>query len=240
MDEDRIIAIGDIHGEYIVLSKMLDLLDKKFDLKKVKLVFQELTDRGLDSQVTIDIVRQFKKKYPQTIVIQSNHDDINSQNNFYGLENLESAALDYVDGVVSDRDKEFLAYLPMWFETENFIFVHGGLSEGISHPSQENNPYNMLWNTGTHHTYNGNKRIVMGHTVRNQIIETQKCLYIDTGATFYHYRKLSAVVLNDKTGLCEEKISIENSSMLDKGLRDQVLQRRRATRNKFFSMMESL
>jgi serine/threonine protein phosphatase 1 len=233
MAKNTIIAIGDIHGEYLVLNKMLELLDGKYNLKKVQLVFQELTDRGLNSQVTIKMIRQFKKKYPQTVVIQSNHDELNSQNDYYGLENLESAALDYDKGQIYKRDREFLENLPLFYETENFIFLHGGLSKGIIHPNEET-AYNILWNSGTHSSYNGNKRLVMGHTVREEIIETPKLIYIDTGATFYFGRKLSAVVLDDKTRLCEEKISLENFSIYDKSLRQEVYLRRKAVYEKYF------
>lgn len=233
MDKNKIIAIGDIHGEYVVLGKMLELLENKYDLKSVQVVFQELTDRGLNSQLTIDMVKQFIKKYPQTVVIQSNHDMLNCEGQYYGIEYLESAALDYQNGKVSEEHREFLASFPIYLETEKFIFIHGGLSEGLAHPSQDDTN-RILWNTGTYDEYDGEKRIVMGHTVRQDIIETPKLLYIDTGATFYHYRKLSAVVLDDKTGYCEEKISIENSSMFDTMLRKQVHMRRKMIYDRFF------
>ncbi len=223
---NKIIAIGDVHGEYLALMELIQVLDKNHDLKKVQVIFQELTDRGIDSQVTIDYVRSFIKKYPQTVLIQSNHDEMNSRGELYGLNELESAALDYEDGEMSVEHRQFLATLPIFVETEQFIFLHGGLSRGKDHPADDR-PEAVIWNSGTDWEYTGKKKLVMGHTVHDEITESGKLIYIDTGATFEYAGKLSAVLLDDQTGKCERKYSIENLSLFDTELRASVQNRRR-------------
>jgi diadenosine tetraphosphatase ApaH/serine/threonine PP2A family protein phosphatase len=232
--ENIIIAMGDVHAEYIVFEQLLTRIEKTYDLKTVRLILQELTDRGLDSQKTIAIAREFQKLYPDTLtIIQSNHDYANATGEYFELYTARAACLDYADGRITKEDEAFLLSFPKYYESRAFFFIHGGLPHGYSHPKDV--PLDeLVWKYGTDRSYQGEKRVVMGHTVVSDVQIRPKEIYIDTGATYDRVGKLSAVVLDDATGEVKDIISLRNESLFDTKLREATLSRRLEILKKFY------
>lgn len=85
--QDRVIAIGDIHGDYenfIALLKSTGLVNEKLDWAAGETTLVQLgdqTDRGPDSRKVIDLLRrlakQAKRADGQVIVLNGNHEVMN-------------------------------------------------------------------------------------------------------------------------------------------------------------------
>lgn len=70
----RLIAIGDIHGQYEML---LELIAKIAPQSDDQLVFLgDYIDRGPNSPAVLDWLISFKQQWPQTIVLRGNHEQM--------------------------------------------------------------------------------------------------------------------------------------------------------------------
>ena len=87
----------------------------------------------------------------------------------------------------------FLETLPLYYETEDFIFVHAGLRPGF--PLREQREEDLLWITDEfiHSEASFGKIIVHGHTGEDEPVVTKTRIGVDTGAGFGG--KLSCVCL---------------------------------------------
>jgi len=70
----RLIAIGDIHGKADMLNRLLNVVDPQTEDQFVFL--GDYIDRGKHSREVIDRLMQFGCKYPHTIFIRGNHDQL--------------------------------------------------------------------------------------------------------------------------------------------------------------------
>jgi len=88
---------------------------------------------------------------------------------------------------------EFLLSLQLICETEDYIFVHAGLRDGI--PLGKQCEEDLLWirEEFIYSTYDWNKRVVFGHTALETPFVTPAKIGIDTGAVYGN--KLTAVEL---------------------------------------------
>jgi serine/threonine protein phosphatase 1 len=83
--------------------------------------------------------------------------------------------------------------LNLFYETDDYIFVHAGLRDGI--PLNQQTEEDLLWirEEFIYSTYDWNKRIVFGHTALETPFVTPGKVGIDTGAVYGN--KLTAVEL---------------------------------------------
>lgn len=70
----RLLAIGDVHGNNILLRKLLDRISLHANDQLVML--GDYIDRGLDSQGVIDTLLKLRDKYPQTVFLRGNHEQM--------------------------------------------------------------------------------------------------------------------------------------------------------------------
>jgi serine/threonine protein phosphatase 1 len=77
-------------------------------------------------------------------------------------------------------DLEWFATLPLYHETEDFIFVHAGLVEPL--PPAANRRWDMLWVREPFHksTYDWGKPVVYGHTAREFPLVERNKIGLDT------------------------------------------------------------
>lgn len=149
---ERIFAIGDIHGHYDELMKLLDKIsvEANYDPEVDHLVFcGDLVDVGPDSRKVVEWCMKYKEQYPTTFhPIKGNHDDMMVDSCKYncakydpglwftqgGEENLDS----YInsEGKFTEENKEvvipkehinWLEELPVKWESKEYFFVHGGV-----------------------------------------------------------------------------------------------------------------
>jgi len=194
----RTLAIGDIHGCYEKLVKLLSNID--YNPGEDLLIFVgDYIDRGTESYLTIQLIKECVSK--GAIALLGNHElmAINAlEDDYYkslwlyngGQKTLDSYS--YHKKYVKD-DLEFFKSLPYCFENEKYIFVHAGLN-----PSEleERRKEDLVWirDEWLNCNYNG-KPCVFGHTPMKDIFisENGKQIGIDTGA--FYYGKLSCIEL---------------------------------------------
>jgi serine/threonine protein phosphatase 1 len=106
----------------------------------------------------------------------------------------------YVEGAIGRKafvlpqdHLDFFLSLQLFYETEDYIFVHAGLRDGI--PLEEQAHDDLLWirEEFIYSTYDWNKRVIFGHTALETPFVTPGKIGIDTGAVYGN--KLTAVEL---------------------------------------------
>ncbi|WP_427158782.1 metallophosphoesterase [Aliinostoc sp. HNIBRCY26] len=192
----RTIVVGDIHGCY---EELLHLLTKvKLREEDCLISLGDIVDRGVDSVK----VYEFLKQRPNTIVLMGNHERKH-------LRQTLSYSQEIVKLQFGDRYVEFLEWvsrLPYYHETENAIFVHAAVEDGIPIHQQkeevlcgctagEKHLEKLYGRTYWSQLYSGTKPIIFGHHVvgNEPLIITGKIYGIDTGAC--HGGRLTALIL---------------------------------------------
>ena len=192
----KIFAIGDIHGCYDRLKTLMDKIP--IDLSRDTLVFiGDYIDRGPNSVEVVEYLMKLKKRVPEVIFLKGNHEDmldkfITGADRFTYLLNGGQQTLDsyLTKPVQSDfypippDHMDFFKSLRLFYETEEFIFVHAGLRPRV--PLESQKPQDMLWIRdkfiSTRHDYG--KRVIFGHTpLKKPLVEPNK-IGIDTGAVY--------------------------------------------------------
>jgi len=195
-------AIGDIHGSLESLERLLDRINP--DLTRDRLLFVgDYIDRGPQSREVVDYIIRLRELAPpgQIICLKGNH---------------EAMFLDFLQGAPAElflfngglttleeywgddwEDREGLALpadhaqfyrdLRLYYETEDYIFVHGGLKPGVPLDSQVED--DLLWIRGEFivSMEDFGRRVIFGHTpFRRPLIMPNK-IGIDTGAVYGNF-----------------------------------------------------
>ncbi len=188
----RQIAIGDIHGCYGLVRKLIEKVIK-FTPDEDALVFLgDYIDRQRKSREVVEYVMTMKKKYPyQVILLKGNHEDL-AYNALNAPEWSEEMALWMINGgedtISSYGGIEhtraallpFIESLKLYYETDTHIFAHGGIPEGKDLATVT--PEELMWDRSF--DYRGEKTLVVGHTPQMAAakIPGRKIICIDTGA----------------------------------------------------------
>jgi serine/threonine protein phosphatase 1 len=192
----KIFAIGDIHGCYDRLKVLMDKIP--IDCSRDALVFiGDYIDRGPHSVEVVDYLIQLKNRFPEVILLKGNHEDmldkfINGVDRFTYLLNGGQQTLDsYLTKPVQSEfspippdHMEFFKSLRLFYETEEFIFVHAGLRPRV--PLESQNTEDLLWirDKFVSSKYDFGKRVIFGHTpLKKPLVEPNK-IGIDTGAVY--------------------------------------------------------
>jgi serine/threonine protein phosphatase 1 len=192
----RIFAIGDIHGCYDRLKALIEKIP--IDCSRDALIFiGDYIDRGPHSVEVVDYLIQLKNRFPEVMFLKGNHEDmldkfINGADRFTYLLNGGQQTLDsYLTKSVQSEffpippdHMEFFKSLRLFYETEEFIFVHAGLRPRI--PLESQNTEDLLWirDKFVSSKYNFGKRVIFGHTpLKKPLVEPNK-IGIDTGAVY--------------------------------------------------------
>ena len=192
----KIFAIGDIHGCY---DRLLTLMGKiPIDFSRDTLVFiGDYIDRGSHSADVVDYLIQLKNRVPETIFLKGNHEDmldkfLNGTERFNYLLNGGQQTLDsYLTKPVESEffpippdHMEFFKSLRLFYETDEFIFVHAGLRPRVPLESQKTEDLLWIRSKFVKSKYDFGKRVIFGHTpLKNPLVELNK-IGIDTGAVY--------------------------------------------------------
>jgi len=208
---ERIFAIGDIHGCLNHLTNLIQMLD--INTEDTLVFIGDYIDRGPDSKGVLDFILDLKKDLKKVICLRGNHEEMFL--NFYlgrkdallflrngGQSTLASYGMlgksaNGIVGKLPDTHLQFLKSLPLYFETEDYIFVHAGLRPGISLKQQD--PCDLLWirDEFIFSTVDFGKIVVFGHTpFREPFFQMHNKIGIDTGAVYWG--KLTCIELPDQ------------------------------------------
>lgn len=208
-------AIGDIHGNFFKLCRLIDRLNIQKD--DLVVFIGDYIDRGDMSFEVVDYLIDFNKKY-NCIFLKGNHEDmfmdylsgINERIfmlnggqktiNSYKQNGFDiSRYSNYRHRVLPEDHMEFFINLEMYYETEEFIFVHAGIHHNT--PMERQPDEYLLWDRSFSiacQNYSG-KTVVFGHTPNNSILNEPHKICIDTGVCFESMGDLTAVKLPERT-----------------------------------------
>ena len=217
----RIIAIGDIHGDYNNLVKILNFTNPT--PSDIIITTGDTIDRG---DFTIKVL-DFLKQRNNTIVLLGNHELLNLQGNFdyvsQGDINSFGGIKERLQAFNSGKYWKYLMSLNITHKIGDVIFVHGGISLKVAekYKNIENinkifrnseelkGNYGPLWyrdyaklpeNRICEDFYQvlnifNAKFMVMGHTPFSKITKkcNEKMIFIDTGISYAMYNQPSAL-----------------------------------------------
>ena len=180
----RIMAIGDVHGQYEKLKTLMRRI--KFDPAQDILVFLgDLMDRGPESLQCLDYVMHLQKQHSEAVIcLMGNH---------------EREMLDYFDALAKTRDEldvrllnrtsQWLVYggdktlpqlqelgpkalrhrldyvrnLPLYYRIGYYYFCHAGVKPGV--PLGQQQEKDLIWiRDEFYNGYNGKETVIVGHT----------------------------------------------------------------------------
>jgi len=192
----KIFAIGDIHGCFKKLRHLLEKPD--IDFAHDTLVFMgDYVDRGPYSFEVVAYLLELKTRCPNTVFLKGNHEEM-LLNYLAGIDELTYLAnggrhtLDSYLNHAQPQEREtipashleFFKSLLLYYETEDYIFVHAGLRNRV--PLKEQSPLDLLWirNKFIKSKYDFGKRVIFGHThFKAPLVQFNK-IGIDTGAVY--------------------------------------------------------
>lgn len=201
-------AIGDIHGCFDKLRKLIDKIN--IDFNRDTLVFLgDYIDRGPNSYEVVDYLINLKKTYRNIILLKGNHEEMLERylDGSDKLVYLANGGRQTVDSYLSKRESddqglippehlEFFKKLYLFYQTENYIFVHAGVREKV--PVEKQGPEDLLWirQKFIRSDYDFGKRIVFGHTPLAEPLVQPNKIGVDTGAVYGN--KLTCVKLPEE------------------------------------------
>ncbi len=213
-DYKRLIAVGDIHGQFDMLQELMGKIDPTD--KDFFVFIGDYIDRGRKSREVVDYLINFKKEY-KSVFLRGNHEDMLLDHlgldkeaiygSYYERNGGEFTALSYggagstiddLEHLIPEEHLEFIKDTKIFFETENYYFVHAGLMPGV--PFDEQSRETLLWIRHQFIYYPSadglDKIVVFGHTPQRRVLITDDKIGIDTGAGYF--KKLSAIDLFTK------------------------------------------
>ena len=194
---ERVIAIADIHGCYIILRQLLEE-EIRFEPCKDKIIFlgdyidfrkmSDAVDRsGVSSAKVVQYVSELKRMHPDNIVLLKGNHEAMAEKAFTSDNPIDQHQWSMNGGMETiisyggfERAAEvllpFIKTLELYHETSEAIFVHGGLpsDKTIFEASEDE----MLWNRGK---YVGKKLLVVGHSITDSVRMIGNKLNIDLG-----------------------------------------------------------
>jgi serine/threonine protein phosphatase 1 len=203
----RILAIGDIHGYLRPLRALIDTIaPQRNDL----LIFLgDYVDKGPDVKGVIDYLIAVSKTH-NTVFLRGNHDQMMidayrepAKSAIWSCLAGEQPLASYGDGTSVDLLKkvpgEHWTFLETgcrnYYETSEFIFVHGGIRFDVT-PTEEE-PERLQWMTlSLAEPHNSGRTVICGHSRQpsGKITDLGHTICVDTGIT--HGGWLSCLALD--------------------------------------------
>lgn len=192
----KIFAIGDIHGHLTALEALLEVVP--FSPDDLVIFLGDYVDKGPDVRDVLEFFCDFADR-PNTVFLRGNHDQMLvdahlDPSKFPIWECL--AGTDPLASYGAGATDELLCRIPKhhWhflrhrcvdhFETDRFLFVHGGIRPDRS-PDEEDIEH-LHWLTLTMSApHQSGRTVVCGHSAQasGQIADLGHTIYIDTGIT---------------------------------------------------------
>ena len=114
----------------------------------------------------------------------------------YTLHGFNIGDYDYRKRIIPKDHIDFFSNLELYYETENFIFVHAGIHPGteLNRTSEEI----LLWDRGFVFSKYSGKPVIFGHTPSSKVMNEESQICIDTGACFRSMGDLTCVKLPER------------------------------------------
>ena len=184
----RVLAIGDVHGMYEKLIKLMDKI--RFNPDEDMLIFLgDYIDRGPDPGRCLQYIFALQQQYPDVVVcLMGNHEVMmssyfmqkrGSYNNLIvdyagswldngGLETLKQ--LDEMDEGTKEELLQWVMNLPVKYQYQDYFFCHAGVDPDV--PLAVQNEFDMLWRRQQWwEQYKGEETLVVGHTPVQKVMK---------------------------------------------------------------------
>jgi serine/threonine protein phosphatase 1 len=187
----RVLVMGDIHGEYGVMMRVFEKADYKPGQDQLILI-GDYIDRGNESrQVCAEVKRLVANG---AVALKGNHEQImidalqSGDYRHWNQNGGENTRDSYEAPEQMNEDVAFFQTLPLYHETDDFIFTHAGALPGV--PMEKQEERFLLWaRPAEFENYKG-KTLVCGHTPTQAVSENEMqdtpfqlgdIIFIDTG-----------------------------------------------------------
>lgn len=210
----RTFVIGDLHGCPDEPEILLKHLEKEEGLVEEDLVvfLGDYIDRGPNSKAVIDLMLDFRSRFPNTRFLKGNHEDMlldflgfggNLGQAFLyngGLETIQSYGIsvfapptEMVSALPPEHFK-FFRELESVLEINDFVCVHAGLNPAQAMTEQTDNDVYWIRDEFLNYPHSYEKTVVFGHTPHQEIfVHFPFKIGLDTGLVFGN--KLSCLEL---------------------------------------------
>ena len=188
---EKIFVIGDIHGCFNTLKKMLE----HWKENEEQLIFVgDLIDRGNFSPETVQLVKQLVKE-KDAICIMGNHEYAciraileNKEKSWFKNMGDETIAQYKKKGLKIKNDAKWFQELPLIWQNENFIISHAGISKFTQNPLNKNDVESVLWTRNELKNIPG-KIQIHGHTphYENPVYKAKSNSWNIDSAAVYDY-----------------------------------------------------
>lgn len=177
LNKKRILAVSDIHGQCDKFTTLLDKVEYN-PVEDQLIILGDLVDRGKQNFDTLRMAAYLQSE--GAIIIKGNHDELcegtivellNDKTGILTEHHVQCGGLNTFNELKTLSKKEliqlycFLHNLPLYYEIDNYIFVHAGVNSNL--PLELNNSKTFLWARNEFiytPAYEG-KTVVFGHTV---------------------------------------------------------------------------
>lgn len=194
------------------MKALLEKLEPYYDRQFI--FVGDYIDRGPGSKQVVDYLLDFRHKV-DCIFLRGNHEQMlldafrKGSNHMWmmngGQETIKSYNPDGDSLTLPEAHKEFYENTQLYYDTEEYFFVHAGLSPGktiAKSIEDEDELQEFLWERSHLNVFETpwEKTVVFGHTPRPKPIQKDKMIGIDTGCVFDRvgYGKLTAVKLPEE------------------------------------------
>ena len=184
----RVLAIGDVHGMYEKLIKLMDKI--RFNPDEDLLIFLgDYIDRGPDPGRCLQYIFALQQQYPDVVVcLMGNHEVMMSSYFMQKRGNYNNLIVDYagswldnggletlkqLDEMDADTKEELLQWvmnLPVKYQYQDYFFCHAGVDPDV--PLAVQNEFDMLWRRQQWwEQYKGEETLVVGHTPVQKVMK---------------------------------------------------------------------
>ena len=212
LSNKKYIAVGDIHGCAATLKAFIEELKPFYD--RTFIFVGDYIDRGPDSEGVVNFLLEFREKV-NCVFLRGNHEQMmldalaGGDRQLWlmngGRTTIHSYQNDGQQFELPDEHREFYEQTQLYCDTEDYFFVHAGISpaktikESLEHKREMQD---FLWIRSHLNAFElpWEKTIVFGHTPRPHPIRKSKMIGIDTGCVYNRpgYGKLTGVLLPEE------------------------------------------
>jgi serine/threonine protein phosphatase 1 len=201
----RVFAIGDIHGCVEEPELMLRYLEAEEGLSEedVVIFLGDYIDRGQNTRAVVDLILNFKTKFPKTRMLKGNHEDMMldflgfgghlGQAFLYngGLETIQSYGIsvfapptEMVSALPPEHFK-FFCSLESIIVVDDYVCVHAGLNPLRELSAQNDNDVYWIRDEFLNNIHNFKKTVIFAHTPHQEIFaHLPYKIGLDTGLVF--------------------------------------------------------
>ncbi len=232
----RVFAVGDIHGHFQELSALLGnvISECKIDERDQIVFIGDYIDRGPSSRQVIDHMLEIRARWPKTVFLKGNHEEMllsflgfGGQNGEFYLQNggisffasygVEPVGpLSELIGKIPVAHLEFIKSLELSVTLAEFLFVHAGVNP--AKPLNQQTSEDLLWirKEFIYSPHDFGKTVVFGHTAFNQVyVDLPYKIGIDTGVAYGNKMTIAELVNGDLYQIAVGETAVQRGSLRD-------------------------